>query len=283
MYSFNDDNIKTLLKPIKKYLFKKSSEGDLILEKGIMDKNGKTIIDSTGPTFSGGAKQLNESRNFITNLESSKSGSFNGTADCTLGITGVLKPENGGTGVDSIEGLKNLLGGAPVASVNGQTGVVVLSAIDVGALPNTTKIPNALADLTDDTTHRTVTDTDKANWNAKSNFSGNYNDLTNKPTIPSISGLALKTDLDNYVKKSGDTMTGGLIVPDFIVNRKNNNYNALKVSLNGNATGFIQQDISNNRFKFIEISTDTEYGEGYQLPLPATHPKRHLSYRRCGF
>lgn len=29
-----------------------------------------------------------------------------------------------------------------------------------------------------------ITDTDIKNWNNKSNFSGNYNDLTNKPTIP---------------------------------------------------------------------------------------------------
>lgn len=45
-------------------------------------------------------------------------------------------------------------------------------------------IPTTLAGLTGDSTHRTVTDTEKATWNAKSNFSGSYNDLTNKPTIP---------------------------------------------------------------------------------------------------
>jgi hypothetical protein len=55
------------------------------------------------------------------------------------------------------------------------------------------KVPKALSELTDDSKHRTVTDTEKSNWNAKSNFSGNYNDLTNKPTIPSISGLATET------------------------------------------------------------------------------------------
>ena len=31
-----------------------------------------------------------------------------------------------------------------------------------------------------------VTSTDKTNWNNKSDFSGSYNDLTDKPTIPSI-------------------------------------------------------------------------------------------------
>lgn len=44
-------------------------------------------------------------------------------------------------------------------------------------------IPTKLADLTDDATHRVVTDTEKQTWNGKSNFSGNYNDLTNKPDL----------------------------------------------------------------------------------------------------
>lgn len=44
------------------------------------------------------------------------------------------------------------------------------------------------ADLVDDTTsvHKFVTAADKTAWNAKSDFSGDYNDLTNKPTIPTV-------------------------------------------------------------------------------------------------
>ena len=53
------------------------------------------------------------------------------------------------------------------------------TADEVGALANST----VLADLTDDATHRTVTDAEKAAWNAKSNFSGDYNDLENAPNI----------------------------------------------------------------------------------------------------
>lgn len=52
-------------------------------------------------------------------------------------------------------------------------------------LSNKPSIPSALADLTADTTHRTVTDSEKTTWNNKSDFSGSYNDLTDKPTIPS--------------------------------------------------------------------------------------------------
>ena len=43
-------------------------------------------------------------------------------------------------------------------------------------------VPNNLYDLEDDENHRVVTDTEKATWNAKSDFSGSYNDLTDKPT-----------------------------------------------------------------------------------------------------
>src|SRR5690625_692369 len=50
-------------------------------------------------------------------------------------------------------------GGGAVASVNGQTGEVVLDAGDVGALPDTTSL-----------------------------FSGRYSDLSGKPTIPSTPG-----------------------------------------------------------------------------------------------
>lgn len=66
---------------------------------------------------------------------------------------------------------------------------------------DTDSVPTALSDLTADSTHRTVTDAEKTTWNAKSNFSGSYNDLTNKPTIPSIDGLATTT----YVNEQDTT------------------------------------------------------------------------------
>ena len=45
----------------------------------------------------------------------------------------------------------------------------------------------------------TITYEDISIWNHKSNFSGSYNDLTNKPTIPSIAGLATEEYVDNAV------------------------------------------------------------------------------------
>lgn len=60
------------------------------------------------------------------------------------------------------------------------------TASEVGALPDTTEIPKNLSDLQEDAEHRTVTDAEKQAWNSKSDFSGSYNDLDDKPTIPTV-------------------------------------------------------------------------------------------------
>lgn len=39
-------------------------------------------------------------------------------------------------------------------------------------------------------------------WNNKSNFDGDYNSLTNKPTIPNVEGLATETYVDNAVSSA---------------------------------------------------------------------------------
>ena len=66
------------------------------------------------------------------------------------------------------------------------TSDIELKPSDIGALPDDTPIPQFLSDLQADSGHKTVTDAEKNTWNAKSDFSGNYNDLTNKPDIPTI-------------------------------------------------------------------------------------------------
>ena len=71
--------------------------------------------------------------------------------------------------------------------------------------------PQKLADMQSDTEHRTVSDAEKAKWN--NSFSGSYNDLTNKPTIPSK--LSQLTEDDSHVtvtkvqRDKIDTFTGG--------------------------------------------------------------------------
>lgn len=67
------------------------------------------------------------------------------------------------------------------------------------------EIPTKLADLTEDETHRTVTDAEKETWNAKSDFSGNFDDLTNRPIMcnPNL--------LDNWYFANPVNQKGGTV------------------------------------------------------------------------
>jgi len=89
-------------------------------------------------------------------------------------------------------------------------------------IKNKPTIPTALSQLSEDSTHRVVSDAEKTTWNNKSNFSGSYNDLTDKPTIPDVPTnvsaftndagyLTQHQSLSDYIQKS---QTAGLIKND---------------------------------------------------------------------
>ena len=75
---------------------------------------------------------------------------------------------------DIINNLTTNVSNKPLSAAQG----VVLKAL-IDAIV----VPTLLSQLQEDETHRTVTDTEKSTWNNKSNFSGNYDDLTGKPTL----------------------------------------------------------------------------------------------------
>lgn len=99
------------------------------------------------------------------------------------------------------------------------------TATEVGALPDDTElfsgsyndltdkptIPDSLSDLSDDSTHRLVTDAEKTEWNGKSDFSGSYDDLTDKPTIPDAQVQSDWTEADStkvdYIKNKPSLAT----------------------------------------------------------------------------
>ena len=73
------------------------------------------------------------------------------------------------------------------------------TASEVGALPDSTVIPTALSALTDDATHRLVTDTEKSAWNAaEANVQSDWSQtgttaddyIKNKPNIPDESTVS---------------------------------------------------------------------------------------------
>ena len=95
---------------------------------------------------------------------------------------------------------------------------------DYNDLTGKPSIPTQLSQLSEDKTHRVVTDAEKRTWNNKSDFDGNYNNLTNKPSIPTVSSSvsssstttaasssAVKSAYDKAVAampKTGGTFTG---------------------------------------------------------------------------
>lgn len=99
---------------------------------------------------------------------------------------------------DIVDNLTTNVANKPLSAAQGVALKALIDAITV---------PSKLSDLTEDSTHRTVTDAEKTTWNAKSNFSGNYNDLTNKPTNVSAftndaGYLTEHQDLSNYATKA---------------------------------------------------------------------------------
>lgn len=86
---------------------------------------------------------------------------------------------------DIIDNLTTSVSNKPLSAKQG---------VQLKALIDAIKVPTKLNELAEDSTHRTVTDTEKNTWNNKSDFSGSYTDLSNKPTIPTkLSELAADT------------------------------------------------------------------------------------------
>lgn len=80
---------------------------------------------------------------------------------------------------------------------------------EMSGLQEEITINNKLSsDLVDDTnkTNKFVTSAEKTTWNNKSDFSGDYNDLSNKPTIPTV-----PTNVSAFTNDAGYTTNTGTI------------------------------------------------------------------------
>ena len=109
--------------------------------------------------------------------------------------------------------------GGAVDSVNGKTGVVVLTATDVGALPDSTVIPDAQI---------------QSDWNQADNTKVDF--IKNKPTIPVVNNATLKiqkngTDIATFTANSSTNTTANISVPT-------------KTSDISNDSGFITNSVS---------------------------------------
>lgn len=151
----------------------------------------KSEVDSLIPTSAADVNALPSSTKYGSSLTMTINSS-------TFVVTVTLKDQDGNTlGVEQTIDLPletMVVDGAYDAQTekiiltlkNGNTVEFSVAALVSGLQSEITAQNKLSADLVDDTTstHKFVTSADKTAWNAKSDFSGSYNDLTNKPTIP---------------------------------------------------------------------------------------------------
>lgn len=103
-------------------------------------------------------------------------------------------------------------GNTYVNSINGKTGEVVLSASDVGALPDSIEIPNLDGYATEEYVDERISSIGgvqeqvQADWNQSDASEPSY--IHNKPTIPSITGLATTGYVDTAVANVQVDLTG---------------------------------------------------------------------------
>ncbi len=143
--------------------------------------NTKTItLPAKQTTISGNAgsaTKLATARTIQINLESTSSASFDGTANITPGVTGTLPISNGGTGQTTAKAAANsFINALETGSDTPQDTDYYVSQYAGGGTTNTSYVRRTMSAL----------------WNyIKSKLatvatSGSYNDLSNKPTIPTV-------------------------------------------------------------------------------------------------
>lgn len=155
--------------------------GNIEIESGAVDSvNGKTgdvVLDAedvgalpNSTTIPTKISDLNNDSSFTSVSIDRKVSTGTNIADITIdGTTTQLYAPTGGGGGGEDNIIESI-------SVNGTAQTITNKNVDI-------TVPTTLASLSDDATHRVVTDTDITTWNGKSNFSGSYDDLTDKPTL----------------------------------------------------------------------------------------------------
>lgn len=157
----------------------------------------------------------------------------------------VTKSQIGLGNVDNTADIAKPISTATQTALNAKANATdVYTKTEVDALINNIDVPTALADLTDDSTHRLVTDTEKAKINGLANIktigvglnlddvtgeltatgggtggTTNYNDLSNKPQINSVVLSGNKTSADLGLADASDIPTALSDLTDDVTHR----------------------------------------------------------------
>lgn len=89
----------------------------------------------------------------------------------------------------------------------------VTEAVSTYMEANPINVPKNLSDLKEDAEHRTVTDTEKQSWDNKSDFDGNYESLTGKPTIPTVPEWAKAEEKPVYTASEVGALPSTTVIP----------------------------------------------------------------------
>lgn len=138
-------------------------------------------------------------------------------------------------GLMSASDKTKLNGIASGAEVNVQSDWNVTSTSSDAFIKNKPTIPTRTSQLTNDSGFLTsytetdpiysaspaagITAADISSWDAKSDFSGSYNDLTDKPTIPTVNNATLTiqkngTNVQTFTANQGTNATANITVPE---------------------------------------------------------------------
>ncbi|MBC6695344.1 hypothetical protein H9L25_00935 [Terrisporobacter mayombei] len=141
--------------------------------------------------------------------------------------------------------------------------------------------------ITQDETHRFVTDAEKGKWNNKSDFSGSYNDLTEKPNIPSIEGLATEeyvgskvAELVNSAPSTLDTLQElatalgndpnfATTVANQIGTKASNDYVNAELAKKVNSEGYVATENNYSTAEKTKLANVEEGANNY------VHPENH--------
>jgi hypothetical protein len=129
---------------------------------------------NTFPTFNqnttGSAATLTTSRTFRTNLVSTSTASFDGSANITPGVTGTLPVGNGGTGAITLTGILKGNGTSAVTAVTAPTGTIV-GTTDTQTLTNKTLTSPVISSISNTGTITVPTKTSTLVGSQTTNFS----------------------------------------------------------------------------------------------------------------
>jgi len=193
---------------------------------GMSGKAVKSAIDALDGTVTGTAG----SSKTLTAFSQT-----DGKVNATFGSISITKSQV--SDFPTIPSTASDVGAVPTSrKVNGKalTSDITLSASDVSALPSSTSIPTKTSDLINDSGFITgytetdpvftasaahgITSSDISTWNGKSDFSGSYNDLTDKPTIPTVNNATLTiqkngTTVKTFTANASSNVTANITVP----------------------------------------------------------------------